>query len=225
MRNTERGMRNGGPAVGLRRSLVSSFPRSLPRTSTRIQSTTPKIVPQSLPLEYNHPQHRLLLQRGDLGDAEIKHPHLHLAQSIARLEDALALHSREILRKVFSWSEGDYSFEEESAETRERLAALLASLEAACPTPERLAAAYARAAALCDEDVAINRAIGGHGLGLAIVKRMVEAHGWRIQAASDPGRGATMTISAFAVATIRGCRSRIYVSSRFNASFMVTLST
>ena len=36
---------------------------------------------------------------------------------------------------------------------------------------------------------------GGHGLGLAIVKRMVEAHGWRIQAASDPGRGATMTIS------------------------------
>ncbi len=35
----------------------------------------------------------------------------------------------------------------------------------------------------------------GHGLGLAIVKRMVEAHGWRIQAASDPARGTTMTIS------------------------------
>ena len=31
---------------------------------------------------------------------------------------------------------------------------------------ERAAAAYARAAAICDEDVAINRAIGGHGLGL-----------------------------------------------------------
>jgi len=35
----------------------------------------------------------------------------------------------------------------------------------------------------------------GHGLGLAIVKRMVESHGWRIQAASSPGRGTTMTIS------------------------------
>jgi len=35
----------------------------------------------------------------------------------------------------------------------------------------------------------------GHGLGLAIVKRMVESHGWRIQAASTPGRGAAMTIS------------------------------
>ncbi|MFL5358979.1 S-methyl-5-thioribose-1-phosphate isomerase [Archangium sp.] len=34
------------------------------------------------------------------------------------------------------------------------------------PASERLAAGYARAAALCDEDVAINRAIGGHGLGL-----------------------------------------------------------
>jgi nitrogen-specific signal transduction histidine kinase len=35
----------------------------------------------------------------------------------------------------------------------------------------------------------------GHGLGLAIVKRMVEAHGWRIQPASTPPRGTTMTIS------------------------------
>lgn len=34
----------------------------------------------------------------------------------------------------------------------------------------------------------------GHGLGLAIVKRMVEAHGWRIQANSAPPRGTTMTI-------------------------------
>src|SRR4051812_35025914 len=31
---------------------------------------------------------------------------------------------------------------------------------------ERLGAAYQRAAALCEEDVAINRALGGHGLGL-----------------------------------------------------------
>lgn len=35
----------------------------------------------------------------------------------------------------------------------------------------------------------------GHGLGLAIVRRMVEAHGWRIQATSTPPRGTVMTIS------------------------------
>lgn len=35
----------------------------------------------------------------------------------------------------------------------------------------------------------------GHGLGLAIVKRLVEAHGWRIQATSPAGQGTTMTIS------------------------------
>jgi methylthioribose-1-phosphate isomerase len=34
------------------------------------------------------------------------------------------------------------------------------------PPPQRAATAYARAAALCDEDVALNRAIGGHGLVL-----------------------------------------------------------
>ncbi len=34
------------------------------------------------------------------------------------------------------------------------------------PRNERVAAAYARAAAICDEDVAINRAIGRHGLAL-----------------------------------------------------------
>lgn len=34
----------------------------------------------------------------------------------------------------------------------------------------------------------------GHGLGLPIVRRLVEAHGWRIQAASTPGTGTTMTI-------------------------------
>ncbi|WP_437577049.1 S-methyl-5-thioribose-1-phosphate isomerase [Sorangium sp. So ce887] len=34
------------------------------------------------------------------------------------------------------------------------------------PPPERAAAAYRRAAALCEEDVAINRAIGEHGLQL-----------------------------------------------------------
>jgi signal transduction histidine kinase len=36
----------------------------------------------------------------------------------------------------------------------------------------------------------------GHGLGLAIVKRVVEAHGWKISAASTRGQGTTMTISS-----------------------------
>jgi methylthioribose-1-phosphate isomerase len=47
------------------------------------------------------------------------------------------------------------------------------------PRNERVAAAYARAAEICDEDVAINQAIGRHGLGLieavAIRKRPGEA--------------------------------------------------
>ena len=34
-----------------------------------------------------------------------------------QLEDALALHIREILLKVFSWAEGNYAFEEDTAET------------------------------------------------------------------------------------------------------------
>ncbi len=33
-----------------------------------------------------------------------------------QLDDALALHAREILLKVFSWAEGDYAFEEEDPE-------------------------------------------------------------------------------------------------------------
>jgi signal transduction histidine kinase len=37
-------------------------------------------------------------------------------------------------------------------------------------------------------------------LGLAIVRRLVDAHGWRIQAASTPGRGTNMTISGIATA-------------------------
>jgi methylthioribose-1-phosphate isomerase len=37
---------------------------------------------------------------------------------------------------------------------------------APCPPAARAAAAYARAAALCDEDVAVNAAIGAHGLVL-----------------------------------------------------------
>ncbi len=34
------------------------------------------------------------------------------------------------------------------------------------PAGERLRAAYAEAALICDEDVAVNEAIGNHGLGL-----------------------------------------------------------
>lgn len=43
----------------------------------------------------------------------------------------------------------------------------------ATPRTERRAAAYARAAALCDEDVVVNRAIGKHGL--EIVQRLAQA--------------------------------------------------
>lgn len=41
----------------------------------------------------------------------------------------------------------------------------------------------------------VSGSASGHGLGLAIVKRLVESHGWKIQASSVPGRGTTMTIS------------------------------
>lgn len=46
----------------------------------------------------------------------------------------------------------------------------------------------------------VSGSASGHGLGLAIVRRLVDAHGWRIQAASTPGRGTTMTISGIATA-------------------------
>ena len=49
----------------------------------------------------------------------------------------------------------------------------------ASPRPERAAAAYARAAEFCDEDVAINEAIGRNGLeifrGIAATKKAGEA--------------------------------------------------
>lgn len=41
----------------------------------------------------------------------------------------------------------------------------------------------------------VSGSAGGHGLGLAIVKRMVEAHGWKIVARSERGRGTVMTIT------------------------------
>jgi signal transduction histidine kinase len=40
-----------------------------------------------------------------------------------------------------------------------------------------------------------SRKTGGYGLGLSICKRIVEAHGGRIQARNNPGRGACFTLT------------------------------
>jgi signal transduction histidine kinase len=39
------------------------------------------------------------------------------------------------------------------------------------------------------------RQTGGAGLGLAIVKQLVVAHGGAVSAASEPGRGSTLTFT------------------------------
>jgi signal transduction histidine kinase len=39
-----------------------------------------------------------------------------------------------------------------------------------------------------------SRSSGGSGIGLAIVDRIAAAHGWKILAESEPGRGSVFTV-------------------------------
>jgi methylthioribose-1-phosphate isomerase len=63
---------------------------------------------------------------------------------------------------------------------------------ATVPSPRRHAAALARAAAIADEDVAINRAIGGHGMHL--IAAVHEAKGRRVQVLTHCNAGWLATV-------------------------------
>ncbi len=49
------------------------------------------------------------------------------------------------------------------------------------------------------------RATGGAGLGLTIVRQLVEAHGGRVWASSEPGQGATFAFTLPVAKEIRDC--------------------
>ena len=81
------------------------------------------------------------------------------------------------------------------------------------PREERVAAAYRRAAEICDEDVAINQAIGGHGAALiaAIAAKKPPANRCRCSRTATPA-GSRPSISAprwrrSTWRTIAACRS------------------
>jgi len=85
------------------------------------------------------------------------------------------------------------------------------------PREERVAAAYRRAAEICDEDVAINRAIGGHGAALiaAIAAKKPPAHPVQVLTHCNAGWLATVdfgtALAPIYVAHDRGVPLHVWV--------------